>query len=404
LGGNRAKALASKQREIEDHRAKQLQLTRESREAVETLKAQVRELKEQNEALTHENSLFKLQGDEQRGSPSPKVEAFQETQRLRAMTPLAAKLSKTTGSKAVDYHKQKTNSFPLTSQHIPHGSMGAAAVLDGCPVKEDHDDAALFIIDPQNDFHEGGSLGVDGATADSQRIAELIRRHPFQIDHIFVSLDTHHRVHIAHGGFWTDSDGQSPPPFTKISHADVVSGKWKAREPELQRWALEYTSSLEEGGRFTHMIWPYHCLIGSPGHAVSPALLPALDEWSEKRGRAVTWALKGQNNRTEMYSALRAEVPVSDDPATHLNMQLVETLASHSQVIICGEAKSHCVNFTTRDLLSAWPKGRPVSDICLLEDATSPVAGCDAEADQFFDDMRAVGVTLVKAADWQPKR
>lgn len=240
--------------------------------------------------------------------------------------------------------------------------------------------------------------------ADSQRIAELIRRHPFQIDHIFVSLDAHHRVHIAHGGFWTDADGQSPPPFTNISHADVVSGKWKAREPELQRWALEYTSSLEEGGRFSHIIWPYHCLIGSPGHVVSPALLPALDEWSEKRGRAVTWVMKGQNNRTEMYSALRAEVPVSDDPATHLNTQLVETLANHSQVIICGEAKSHCVNFTTRDLLSAWPTGRPVSDICLLEDATSPVTGCEAEADQFFDDMREVGVTLVKASDWHPKR
>ena len=48
---------------------------------------------------------------------------------------------------------------------------------------------ALIVIDPQNDFHEGGSLGIEGATADSMRTAELIRRHPDQIDHIFVSLD-----------------------------------------------------------------------------------------------------------------------------------------------------------------------------------------------------------------------
>ena len=105
-----------------------------------------------------------------------------------------------------------------------------------------------------------------------------------------------------------------------------------------------------------------------------------------------------------MYSALKAEVPVTDDPATEMNMALVETLASHSQVILCGQAKSHCVNFTTRDLLSAWPQGRPTADICVLEDATSPVAGCEAEADLFFDDMRKEGVTLVKAADWQPKK
>jgi len=306
--------------------------------------------------------------------------------------------------KPVGFHKQKTNKFPLASSIVSHGSMGGACVLDGCPVKEDHDDAALFIIDPQIDFHEGGSLAVAGATADSTRIAELITKNPFEIDHIFVSLDAHHRVHIAHGAFWVDQAGKPPAPFTQITHAEVVAGKWKSREPELQRWALEYTSSLEAGGRFTHIIWPYHCLLGTVGHAVSPALMPALEEWSEKRGRAVTWVLKGQNNRTEMYSALKAEVPVKDDPATGLNMQLVETLASHSQVVICGEAKSHCVNFTTRDLLSAWPTGRAVSDIVVLEDCTSPVGGCEAEADKFFDDIRAAGVTMVKAADWKPKK
>lgn len=304
----------------------------------------------------------------------------------------------------VAFHKQKTNKFPLASSIVSHASMGGACVLDGCPVKEDHDDAALFIIDPQIDFHEGGSLAVAGATADSTRIAELIQKNPFEIDHIFVSLDAHHRVHIAHGAFWVDQAGKPPAPFTQITHKEVVDGKWKAREPELQRWALEYTSSLEKGGRFTHIIWPYHCLIGTQGHAVSPALMPALEEWSERRGRAVTYVLKGQNNRTEMYSALKAEVPVKDDPATGLNMQLVETLASHSQVVICGEAKSHCVNFTTRDLLSAWPKGRAVSDIVVLEDCTSPVGGCEADADKFFDDIRAAGVTLVKAADWKPKK
>ena len=34
----------------------------------------------------------------------------------------------------------------------------------------------------------------------------------------------------------------------------------------------------------------------------------------------------------------------------------------------------------------------------------TPTCGVShAEADRFFDDMREAGVTLVKAAEWQPK-
>lgn len=36
---------------------------------------------------------------------------------------------------------------------------------------------AMFIIDPQNDFHPpNGSLGVPGAVEDMERVVELIRR------------------------------------------------------------------------------------------------------------------------------------------------------------------------------------------------------------------------------------
>lgn len=305
------------------------------------------------------------------------------------------------GSPEVAYHKEKSTFFQLASKHVAHASMGAAAVLDGAPVQEDHDDAALFIIDPQVDFHEGGTLGIDGATADSERIAKLIEKHPDSIDHIFVSLDTHHRIHIAHAAFWRNAAGESPAPFTEILHADVRARKWVPREKQLDKWALEYTASLEKGGRFKHVIWPYHCVLGTVGHAVTPVLMPALDEWSTRRQRAVTWVLKGQNNRTEMYSALKAEVPVKDDPATHINRTLVASLASHRQVLICGEAKSHCVNQTTRDLLSLWPKDRS-SDIVVLTDATSPVAGFEEKGAQFIKDMTAAGLTMCTTTEWVP--
>ena len=46
----------------------------------------------------------------------------------------------------VAYKEKSKRSFPLTSDFVPHGSMGASAVLDGCPPVEDHDDSALFIM------------------------------------------------------------------------------------------------------------------------------------------------------------------------------------------------------------------------------------------------------------------
>ena len=55
----------------------------------------------------------------------------------------------------------------------------------------------LLLIDPQIDFHEGGSLAVPGATADSERIAKMITEHGDEIDEIYVTLDSHH-VRIPH--------------------------------------------------------------------------------------------------------------------------------------------------------------------------------------------------------------
>lgn len=59
---------------------------------------------------------------------------------------------------------------------------------------------ALLIVDPQLDFHEGGSLAVPGANADAERIAELISEKQDQIDEIFVTLDSHH-VSLVGGRF-----------------------------------------------------------------------------------------------------------------------------------------------------------------------------------------------------------
>merc|ERR1712039_346530 len=105
--------------------------------------------------------------------------------------------------------------------------------------------------------------------------------------------------------------------------------------------------------------------------------------WAVERSRSISWYFKGQNNRTEMYSALGAEVPLDDDPTTQLDTGLIAELAKHRNVVCCGEAKSHCVNWSVRHLLSGWPAGR-AADIVVLEDGTSSVAGFEEQGDAFF--------------------
>lgn len=50
----------------------------------------------------------------------------------------------------------------------------------------------LLVIDPQVDFHPGGSLAISGANEDSARTASLILQNVDEIDEIYVTLDSHH--------------------------------------------------------------------------------------------------------------------------------------------------------------------------------------------------------------------
>jgi len=276
---------------------------------------------------------------------------------------------------------------------------GAAGLLDGVPVNDPYSGGlAFFIIDPQVDFHEGGNLAVTGAAEDSRKIADLIRKHGEKIERIVVSLDTHHAMHIHHQYFWAGKDDEHPAPFTPITKDDILNGKWTPRQPEMKAWALEYVEKLNSGGKFTMLIWPDHCLLGTKGHSVHPPLMEALNEWAVRKMRAINWYFKGQNNRAEMYSALKAEVEVLDDRTTSLDRDLIRTLAKHQKVVCCGEAMSHCVNWSTRDLLGGWDKGRE-GDIVLLEDCASAVTGFEEIANTFVADMRQAGVTVFNASD-----
>lgn len=259
----------------------------------------------------------------------------------------------------------------------------------------------LLIIDPQNDFcdPERGALYVPGADADMARLARFIDRAGDRIDAIHVTLDSHHPVDIAHPVFWRDPEGAPPAPFTAITAADVRSGAWTPRLPGARDRAIAYLDALEAGGRYPHTIWPPHCLIGSRGHAVAPALFDALTRWEQKHLAVVDYVVKGSNVWTEHFSAVRAEVPDPDDPDTATNARLVDALAAADRVLVAGEAGSHCVAHTVRDLADAFAADDSVARLCLLEDAISPVTGFEKHQADFVADLTARGMTRSTTAD-----
>jgi nicotinamidase/pyrazinamidase len=285
----------------------------------------------------------------------------------------------------------------------------------------------LLLVDVQNSFHPGGSLAIPTADEDAVRIATLIRSSSSSIDRIVATMDSHHKLHIAHPSFWVSGDdmGKHPDPFSLISTVDIISGKWKPRpdlvlpvgdphvDPcifhgyeatvtsdgsnfDLTKYCIEYTRRLEAKGRFQLCIWPEHCLIGSNGHNIVSDVRAAMDEWSDATGRSVEFVHKGQNLLTEMYSALAAEVPVST--STSFNSTLFESLRQSNTLLVCGQAMSHCVNYTLRDIVENWPTEER-DKIFLLTDCASPVPGFEAAANGFMKDMEESGVNLCKSVE-----
>jgi len=272
----------------------------------------------------------------------------------------------------------------------------------------------LLVIDPQNDFCDlpadwlpkdastgapvRPALPVAGAHADMTRLAALIREGAGGIERITVTLDSHHRFDIAHPTFWQSRGGGAVAPFTPITSAAVRGGDYRPPDGAALPRALAYIDELERRGRYTLMVWPVHCEIGSWGHNVHAAVKAAYNGWEDGRLRVVEKIAKGSNPWTEHYSAIQAEVPDAADPGTALNMRLVESLDRAGLIVIAGEASSHCVRATTEHIAENLPSGR-ADKLVLVTDCMSPVTGFEAQHEAFLHDMAARGAQLRTSAD-----
>lgn len=259
----------------------------------------------------------------------------------------------------------------------------------------------LLVIDPQVDFCDPqGTLFVPGAVEDMQRLAQMVNRLQRKISDIHCTLDCHQPMDVAHPAWWKDSNGKHPDPFTIISASDVRDGVWVPSIPQLRQRMIDYTSSLEQGGRYPLCIWPEHCLIGTPGNNIVDEVQRSFYDWGKGRGATVNFVSKGSNPFTEHYGALRAEVPDPTDVSTQTNTQLVEVLEEADLIVIAGEAGSHCLANTVRDIANEFQDPETVKKLVLLTDATSAVPSFEQLQDDFIAEMTARGMQTTTTDDF----
>jgi nicotinamidase-related amidase len=177
-----------------------------------------------------------------------------------------------------------------------------------------------------------------------------------------------------------------------ITVADVEAQRWTTTQPGAYARSLKYLKALDAGKRYPHVIWPEHCIIGTPGHNVHADLSDAVHGWERDRYAMTDFVTKGSNPWTEHFSAVQAEVPDPEDPSTQVNTSFIQTLEQADIILLAGEALSHCVANTMRDIAANFSDPLFVQKVVILTDASSNVTGFENFGADFLRDLTAKGM------------
>ncbi len=163
---------------------------------------------------------------------------------------------------------------------------------------------ALFIIDVQNDFTEGGALGVDGGAAVAAGISAMLSRHPGAYDYVFASRD------------WHDAEGDNGGHFAIDEEPDYVD------------------------------TWPAHCVAGTTGAAYHDDLTTRAIDFHVRKGQGVP-AYSIYEGTTEEGGTVR------------------ELLDAHGvmSVDIAGIATDYCVRASALDAIAHGRLVRIITDL-----------------------------------------
>lgn len=179
--------------------------------------------------------------------------------------------------------------------------------------------AALFIIDVQNDFTEGGALAVTGGAAVAAGISHLLGRTADDYAAVFASRD------------WHDPEGDNGGHFARGAQPDFVT------------------------------TWPVHCVAGTVGAEYHPNL---------ELSAVTVHVRKGQG--LPAYSIFEG---VTDDGLT------VEEMLDQldiTDIDVVGLATDHCVLASAADALNAGRSVRVLRDLVAGVDPESSEAALAA--------------------------
>ncbi len=271
----------------------------------------------------------------------------------------------------------------------------------------DAEKVAVILVDYQHDFVDPtGTLHVPGSQQDVARFLGWFYANAHKISSIYASLDTHLPFQIFFSSWWKDPQtGEHPQPYTTITVDDVTNIKWlPIIEPD---WSTSYVHQLQQKARKDLMIWPYHTMEGTLGHMLAAPLCEAIAWHSAARNTQPTYIEKGRTIRTEYYGIFGAEIPDPEDPDSSLNVTLLDAVMKHDRVYVAGEAKSHCVLETERQLVGRFgEQPELLKRLYFLIDCTSsvqhPVIDFDALAEAELAAMARQGVQKALSTDSIP--
>lgn len=198
---------------------------------------------------------------------------------------------------------------------------------------------ALILVDIQNDFLPGGALAVP----EGDKIVPLVNT---LLPHFPLVVATQDRHPAGHGSFAVNHPGRSP-------------------------------FELGELAGLPQVLWPVHCVEGTPGADFAPGLDTA---------RIARVFPKGTDREIDSYSGFFDN---GHRRATGLGDYLRERGAT--RVFVVGLATDYCVKFTALDARALG------FEVTLIEDACRGVNLAPGDVAHALAEMRAAGVEIIRA-------
>lgn len=269
------------------------------------------------------------------------------------------------------------------------------------PASQDSPKVLAWLIDMQIDFIYPAPIGrlpVPNAPEDARRTIDWLYRNVHQITQIAASLDTHTPFQIFYPSWWKNANGDHPAPYTVITADDVRKGVWRPLAEPV--WSVRYLDELESVGKKQMMIWPFHCMEGTTGRALIPALSEAIMYHSGARLAQPTYLTKGTIAHTEFYSVVEPEVKYSKHPEGGLNTRFLDMVAQFDLIYIAGQARSHCVLETMQSVMRHFANSPDViRKLRFLDDCTSSIPGFEKSTEAQLQKFVAQGMRLVRSTD-----